>query len=275
MPFFFLAILLLSSRVANCGPLNFGVSTFSVPDDFSLVDDGKTIDNGKVTELPLDLSQSNQFAAFSNQEANGLPDPQIPGSANDASPNLLVDLPTAVCSDSEIQVKGSAQKIENVCPAPASLVTPPSRQSTEQEERQQQDSGINPNPEEKKKDGSLMDPIPPDDICPPPKKLFCCFGREIENWNSREACEQCMLPFYIPLFKPAKPMKIEAGILYGNGGSGGPNVICGWIWLLNCVVVTTLRECHMQGGFPFCCMVVVGVLVCSHSPSFTPSFLFK
>lgn len=201
MQFFFLAILLLSSRVANSGPLNFGDSTFSVPDDFSLVDDGKTIDNAKVIELPLDSSQqSNQFDAFSNQEENGLPDPQIPGSANDASsPNLLVDLPAAACSDSDNQVKGSALKNGNVCPVPANLVTPPSRQSTGEEERQQQDSGINPNPEEKKEDGSLLDPIPPDDICPPPKKLFCCFGREIENWNSREGCEQCTLPFYISI----------------------------------------------------------------------------
>lgn len=217
MPFFFLAILLISSRVANSGPLSFGDSTFSVPDDFPLVNDGKTIDNGKVMELPLDLSQSNQFDAFSNQEANGLPDPQIPGSANDASPNLLVDLPTAACSDSDSRVKGSAQKNENLCPA--NLATPPSRQST-QEDRQQQDSGTNSNPEEQKEDGSVVNPIPPDNICPPPKKLFCCFGREIPNWNSREGCEQCMLPFYIS-FKPAKPMKIEAEIIFETGVLGG------------------------------------------------------
>lgn len=200
MRFFFLAIVLLSSRAANSGPLNFGDSTLSEPDDFSLIDEGKAVDNGKVMELPLDLSQSNQFDAFSNQEANILPDHQIPGSANDASPNLLADLPAAACSHGDSQVKGSAQKNEDLCPA--NLETPPSRQSTEGD-REQQDSGINPNPDEKKDDGPVTDPIPPDDICTP-KKLFCCFGREIENWNSREGCESCMLPFYIS-FKTASP----------------------------------------------------------------------
>lgn len=201
MRFFFLAILLLSSRAANSGPLNFGDSTLSEPDDFSLVDDGKTVDGGKVIEHPLDSSQSKQFDAFSNQEANILPDPQIPGIANDASPNFLADLPATACSDSDSRVKGSAQKNENLCPV--NLETPPSRPSTE-EDRQQQDSGSNPNPDEKKDDGPVMNAIPPDDICTPPKKLFCCFGREIENWNSREYCEDCMLPFYIS-FKTATP----------------------------------------------------------------------
>lgn len=202
MRFFFLAILLLSSRAANSGPLNFGDSTLSEPDDFSLVGDGKTVDSGKVMQLPLDSSQPNQFDEFSNnQEANILPDPQIPGSANDASPNLLADLPAAVCSDSDSRVKGSAQKNENLCPV--NLETPPSRQSTEQN-RQQQDSGINSNPDEKKDDGPVTNPIPPDDICTPPKRLFCCFGREIKNWNSREGCEDCMLPFYIS-FKTTSP----------------------------------------------------------------------
>lgn len=225
MPFFVLAILLLSWRVANSGPLSFGDSTFSVPDDLFFVDDGKTIDNGKVMELPLDLSQSNQLDELSNLEANGLPDPQIPGSANDASPNLLVDLPSAPCSDSDSRVKGSARANENFCPA--NLAIPPSRQST-QEDRKQQDSGINSNPEEQKEDGPVTNPIPPDNICPPPKKLFCCFGREIPNWNSREGCEQCMLSFYTS-FKPAKPMKIEVEIIFETGVLGA-NVIYLRIW---------------------------------------------
>lgn len=204
MRFFFLAILLLfSSRAANSGPVNFGHdSTLSEPDDFSLVDDGNTVDNGKVMELAaLDSSQSFQFDAFSNQEANIiLPDLQIiPGiaNANDASPtNLLADLPAAACSDSDSRVKGSAQNNNgNLCPA--KLETPPSRprQSTEEDRQQKKDAGINSNPDEKKEDGPIMNPTPPDDICTPPKKLFCCFGREIENWNSREGCEECMLPF--------------------------------------------------------------------------------
>lgn len=191
MLFFFLVIL-LSSRAANSGPLNFGDSTLSEPDDFSLLDGGKTAAAGKVLELPLDSSQSNQLDAFSNQEADILLDPRIPGSTNDASPNILADLPVAACSDSDGRVKGSAQKNENLCPA--NLETPPSRQSTEDGRQQQQEPGSNPEPDGKK-DQNVMNPIPSDNICPPPKKLFCCFGREIENWNSRKGCEACMPPF--------------------------------------------------------------------------------
>lgn len=193
MRFFFLVILLLSSRAANSGPLNFGESTLSEPDDFSLLDGGKTAGAGKVLELPLDSSQSNQLDAFSNQEADVLPDPRIPGSTNDASPNILADLPVAACSDSDGRVKGSAQKNENLCPA--NLETPPPKQSTEEGRHQQQNSGNKPEPDGKKDDQNVMNPIPSDNICTPPKKLFCCFGREIENWNSRKGCEACMPPF--------------------------------------------------------------------------------
>lgn len=204
MRFFFLAILLLfSSRAANSGPVDFGDdSTLSEPGDFSLVDNGNTVDNGKVMELAaLGSSQPFQLDAFSNQEANIiLPDPQtIPGiaNANDASPtNLLADLPAAACSDSDSRVKGSAQNNNgNLCPA--KLETRPSRprQSTEEDRQQQKAPGINPNPDEKKEDGPIMNPTPSDDICTSPKRLFCCFGREIENWNSRQGCVECRFPF--------------------------------------------------------------------------------
>lgn len=200
MPFFFLAIL-LSSRAVNSGPLNFGDSTFSEPDEFSILNGGQTADTGKVMEFSLVSSQSNQFDAFPNKKANILPGSQIPGITNDASPNLLADLPVAACSAGDSRVKSSAQKNEDLCPA--YLETSPARQSTE-EDRQQQDSRNNFNPDEKKDDQPVMSPKPPDDICTPPKKLFCCFGREVENWNSREGCEVCMLPFYIS-FKTASP----------------------------------------------------------------------
>lgn len=219
MRFFFLVILLLSSRAANSGPLNLGDSTLSEPDDFSLVDGGgNTVDNGKVMELALDSSPSFQLDAFSNQEeANILPDPQIiPGIANDDAPNLLADL-SAACSDSDRRVKGSAQNNGNLCPP--NLETRPTRQSTE-EDRQQKDPGINPNSGEKKEDGPFMNPIPPDDICAPRKKLYCCFGREIDNWNSREGCEECMLPFYI-FTQDRQPMKNKSGDCLRDGGFRG------------------------------------------------------
>lgn len=203
MRFFFLAfILLLSSRVAHSGPLNFGDSTLSEPDEFSLVDDdGNTgVDNdGNVMELRSDLSQSNQFDAFSTQEANILPDPQIiPGIANDGSANLLAALPAAAqaCSDSDSRGKSSGQTNDgNLCPT--KLETPPSGQSPEEDRPQQDRPGSNAKPNEKKEDGPISNPTTPDDICAPRKKLYCCFGREIENWNSRENCEECMLPPFL------------------------------------------------------------------------------
>lgn len=200
MPFFFLAIL-LSSRTVNSGPLNFGDSTFSEPDELSILDGRQTANTGKVIEFSLLSSQSNQFDAFSNKKANILPGSQIPSSNNDVSLRFFADLLVAVCFDSDSRVKSSAQKNEDLCPP--YLETSPARQSTE-EDRRQQDSRNNFNPDEKKDHQPVMSPEPPDDICTPPKKLFCCFGPELENWNSREGCEYCMLPFYIS-FKTASP----------------------------------------------------------------------
>lgn len=195
MRLYFLAIL-LSSRVVNSGPLNFDDSTLSELDDFSALDGGNAADTGQVMELPLESSQPIQVDSFSNNRANSLPDYQIPHSTNDASPNLLASLPVAGCLGGDSQAKGSATKNGDSCPA--LLNTSPSGQPTEegrqqQQEQQQQDSG------EKKDDQPIVNTKPPDNICTPPKRLFCCFGREVKDWNSREGCEECMPPFYILL----------------------------------------------------------------------------
>lgn len=192
MRLFFLAIL-ISSRAGNSGPLNFGDSTFSEPVDSPILDGGNTADTGQVRELPLQPTQSNQVGAFSNSKANILSDYQILDSTNDASPNLLADLSVAQCLDGDSQGKGSAKKNAVICPARSG--TSPSEQSTE-EGRDEHDSVNKPNPNQKQDDQPILNINSLDNICEPPKKLFCCFGREVVNWNSRQSCEECMLPFY-------------------------------------------------------------------------------
>lgn len=191
----YLLAIFLSSRAVKSGPLIFGDSTLSEPDGLSTVDGGNPADTGQVMELPLESSQWNHVDVLPNNRANDLTDYQIPDSTNNGSPNLLADLPVAACLDGKSQVKGSATKNENSCPAP--LDTSPSGQSTDDSTQQQQDSGNKPNPDEKKDDQPVVDTNPFDNICEPPKRLFCCFGPLVPNWNSRQGCEECMLSFYI------------------------------------------------------------------------------
>lgn len=198
----YLLAIFLSSGAVNSGPLNFGESTLSEPDSFSIAYGGNTADTGQVMELPLESSQWNHVDVFPNNQANGLRDYQIIDSTKNGSPNLLADLPVAACPDGKSQVKGSATKNENSCPAP--LDTSPSGQSTEDGRQQQQDSGNKPNPDEKKDDQPVVNTNPFDNICTPPKRLFCCFGRLVPNWNSRQGCEECMLSENIS-FNTASP----------------------------------------------------------------------
>lgn len=205
MRLYYLLAILLSSAAVNSGPLNFGDSTISVPDDFLMIPDGgNAADTGQGgMEFSLASStQSIQVDPFSNNNrgANILPDHQIFDTiSNDASPNNLLanNMPVAAgCLDGDSQVKGSATK--NGASCPAIFNTSPSGQQTEEgrQQQQQQDTGNTPNPNEKKNDRPIVNPNPPDNICTPPKKLFCCFGREVPDWNSRENCEECMVPVF-------------------------------------------------------------------------------
>lgn len=198
----YLLAIFLSSRAVNSGPLIFDDSTLSEPGGLSTVDGGNTADTGQVMQLPLESSLWNQVDVLPNNQANDLTDYQIPDSTSNGTPNLLADLPVAACLDGKTQVKGSATKKENSCPAP--LDTSPSGQSTEDGRQQQEESGNKPKPDEKKDDQPVVNTNPFDNICPPPKRIFCCLGRVVPNWNSRQGCEECMLPFYI-LFNTLNP----------------------------------------------------------------------